>query len=167
MKCLHAFLDEMDEGMASSSSSPACSGDGGTYVAVLWSGLSRRFGGCYCSTHSRSMDRFPGQTGAQVTARGRVFLCLGHGFPTSSSGVHGPSADGLGASTLCRIWGWASAGPRAWATSTDSPASPATSRPDTSGEENRGGQHRRVLTWMGCPHLTMIYAHRLASMISR
>ena len=56
-----------------------------------------------------------------------------------------------------------------WATSIDSPASPATSRLDTSGEENRGGggQRRRVLTWMGCPHPTMILALRLASIIFR
>ena len=52
-------------------------------------------------------------TAAQVSARGRVFLCLGHGFPASGGGVHGPITDGLVASTLCRVGGWTSAGPRA------------------------------------------------------
>ena len=99
--------------MGSSSSSPACSGDGGTYVAVIRSGLSRRLGGCFYSTHSRSTDGFPGPTATQVSVRGRVYLCLGHGFPASGGGVHSPSADGLGASSLCWVGGRASAGPRA------------------------------------------------------
>ena len=55
--------------MDSSTSSPACSGDGGTYVAVIRSGLSRRFGGCFFSIFSRSTDGFTGPTAPQSSAR--------------------------------------------------------------------------------------------------
>ena len=30
-----------------------------------------------------------------IQCAGRVFLCLGHGFPASGGGVHGASADEL------------------------------------------------------------------------
>ena len=67
-------------------------------------------------------------------------MCLGHGFPASGGGVHGPSVDGLGASSLCRVGG---DGPRQvqapWAMSTNSSASPAASCLDTSGEMDREG----------------------------
>ena len=52
-----------------------------------------------------------------------------------------------------------------WAISADSPALPATSRLDTSGEEDRAGLSPNALTWMGCHHRTMTRAHRLASVM--
>ena len=115
--------------MASSSSSPTCSRDGGTYVTVIRSGLNRRFGGFYYWTHSHSMEGFPGPTAAHLTVQAgssgdtdMVFLP-----PAEVSMVQAlmdlslPRFAGLGV------------GPQQvhapWATSTDSPASPATSCP--------------------------------------
>ena len=118
--------------MASSSSSPACSRDGGKYVAVIRSALNRRFGGCYYWTHSHSTEGFNGgarhwssgdtamvfiPAAEASTVQALMDLSLPHfaGLGVGSQPVHAP-----------------------WATSTDSPASPATSCPGTSGEENRG-----------------------------
>ena len=124
--------------MASSPSSPACSRDGVTYVAVIRSGLNRWFGGCYYWTHSHSTEGFPGPTAAHVTARAGSYGDTDMVFlpPAEASTVQVlmdlsfPRFAGLGV------------GPQQvhapWATSTDSPASPATSCPGTSGEENRG-----------------------------
>ena len=63
---------------------------------------------------TQSLDGWvPRPNGRASQCAGRVFLCLGHGFPASGGGVHGPSIDGLGTSSLCRVGGRASAGPRA------------------------------------------------------
>ena len=131
MRQLHSFLEEMDEEWIRRLHRRR--------AQEMAAHMSLSSGGCFFSTCSRSTDGFTGQMVAQSSERGRVFLCLRHGFPASGGGVHGPSADGLGASSLCRFGGWASQVHAPWAMSTDSPASSAARRLDTSGEMDREG----------------------------
>ena len=97
MRWLHGFLEEMDEETVRHYHCWRAK-----EMAACMSLSSVRDGGCFYSMHSRSPDGFPGPTTSQVSAGGRVFYCLGHGFPTSGGSIHGPSADGIGTASLCR-----------------------------------------------------------------
>ena len=109
MKRLHAFLEEMDE---------------------EWLRRHHRWRAQEMAARmslSSGRDSTDGSadvtTGHIVTRRrgsrgnGRARHCAGPGllviqtwFSYLCGGIHGPSADGLVASTLCRIGGWATAG---------------------------------------------------------
>ena len=63
-------------GIGLSTSSPVRQGDGGTYVTVIRSGLSRRYGGCFSSTYSYLLDSFSGLETSQVSEGARSSRAL-------------------------------------------------------------------------------------------
>ena len=107
--------------MASSSSSPACSRDGGTYVAVIRSGLNRH-----------TVTRRRGSRGQR-----RRMSLRGAGSSGDTDMVFLPLAEAYTVQALMDLslprFAGSGVGPQQvhapWATSTDSPASPATSSP--------------------------------------
>ena len=126
MRWLHAFLEELDAESVRRHHR-RCTKEMAARMSQL--GLSRLYGGCFSLMHSHSSDSLPVSETSQVSAGDRIFWGLGHGFPTSVGSKHSSSIDGLCTSSLCGI------GRRA--SSSTPPVISATSRLDTSGEEDR------------------------------
>ena len=74
-------------------------GDGGKYVAVIRSGLSTRYGGCFYSAHNYSSDSLPGPAISQVG--------VGAGSSGASDMVSLPQSEAYTVQALMdALWGW-------------------------------------------------------------